>query len=186
MSHDLILQLNEHANEQITLASHIEQNVPQFFEGLELDTSIVCEDAARQLANVAIQLGNKGQLQDFNKAVDMVAGLRALGSPVNRDALNVKAPLFKLIVQRAGENPQIDAAISKVANHPSFVSVRQEVAAMLKGATESGDPEDVRKVVQTINKLRLGYERVFNKLSSQGNAPAQSGADGAGATAAAV
>lgn len=184
MSLDLILQLNEHANEQSALVADIEQNVPQFFEGMELDTAIVCEDAARQLANIAIQLGNKGQLQNFDQAVDMLAGLRALGSSVNRDALNVKPPLFKLIVQRAGENPQVDAAIAKVANHPSFASVRQEVAEMLKGATESGDPEGVRKVVNLINKLRLGYERVFNKLSSQSGEPTPGSNDAGAATAA--
>lgn len=166
MALELLQSLNEHVNQASELEVNIEQNIGLFFEGLDVGAPL-CEDAARVLANIAIQLGSKGQIQDFDKAVDMVAGLRAVGSAVNRDALNIKAPLFKLIVQRAGENPQIDQAISKVAQHPSFRSVRQEVEDMLKGAVESGDPKDVRNVVQLIQKLRLGYERVFNKLNSQ-------------------
>lgn len=182
MALELIQALNEHATEVELIESNIEQNAAELLEGLDVEVAYLCEDAARQLANVAIQLGSKGQIQDLDKAIDTVTGLRVLGSSVNRDALNVKAPLFKLIVQRAGENPQVDAAIAKVANHPSFGSVRQEVTQMLNDALQSGDTENVRQVVNVINKLRLGYERVFNKLNSQAGNPAA----GAGEQAAAV
>lgn len=181
MALELLAQLNEHANEQAVLESNIELNVAELMEGLNVGVAVVCEDAARILANVSIQLGSNGQVQDIEKAIDMVAGLRVLGSPVNRDALNVKAPLFKLIVQRAGENPQVDAAIAKVANHPSFASVRKEVADMLQGAGQSGDPEGVQKIVNVINKLRIGYERVSNKLNN-----GQATSDAAGTATAAV
>lgn len=166
MKNSLLLSINEHVNSQALLETNIKLNAAILFSDNNLSLSSLCEDAGRTLANIAIKLGSKAQLDDFEKTVDMVAGLKALGSSMNREALNIKTPLFKLVVQRAGQDNEIDSAISKVANHPSFATVRKEIADMLQRASESGDNEDNKTAVQMINKMRIGYEQLFNKLNA--------------------
>lgn len=161
-------QINEAADEQLMVAESIEANTLALFEGFSVATiGIVCESAATFLGNISAQLGmgQKTELPDFEKVVDVITALRVLGTRDNREAFNVKQSTFKVIVQKVGDAPNVDAALVKLAKNPSVATIRSEVENMLKSALQ-GEDNMRRTAVHSINRLRLGYERVQNKLQS--------------------
>lgn len=172
MTFSLITQLNEHITEQQEFSTTLTENHAAYLEGI--DIQLLCEDAARQLANITMQLGGSGRIEDVEKAVDIIAGLRILGSNANREVLNVRSPLFKLIVQRVGDDTQIDRALDKIANHPSFKTIRDDVESLVQSAIVPEADEERKQLIQTINKLRIGYERVAQKLGSVDSKPTDS------------
>lgn len=162
----LIQQINESASEHEALVENVITNATVLFEGFSSDSiALIAESAAKYLGQLADQLKFNRQLQDMAKAVDMVTAFRVLGSSENRDAFNVRMNTFKVLVQKAGEDANVDAALAKLSRNPSVASVRQQVEAMLKAAVENGDNE-LGVALSNVNKLRLGYERVQNKLQS--------------------
>lgn len=162
----LFKQINEGANEHIALVEHTMANTRLMFEGFSDEKlATIVESAAKYLGLVSASLKLKGQIQDMEKAIDMVTALRVLGTAENRDAFNVKRSTFKVLVQKAGDAPNVDAALSKLSKSPSVVSMRQQVKDLLTAATQ-GDENKTTEVVNLLNKLRLGYERVQNQLQS--------------------
>ncbi len=162
----LIQQINESASEHESLVENVISNAAVLFEGFSSDSiALIAESAAKYLGQLAAQLKFNRQLQDMAKAVDMVTALRVLGSSENRDAFNIRMNTFKVLVQKAGEDANVDSALAKLSRNPSVASVRQQVEAMLKAAVENGDNE-LGVALSNVNKLRLGYERVQNKLQS--------------------
>ncbi len=162
----LLQQINESANGVETLFETIAANMDELFEGFSGSSKqLIAESAAKYLGVIAAQLKFKQAIEDFDKAVDMVTALRVLGSSENRDAFNIRLNTFKVLVSKAGEAQNVDAALSKLSHNPSVATVRQQVEAMLKSAVEKGE-NGVGIALQSINKLRLGYERVQNKLQS--------------------
>lgn len=162
----LLQQINESAGEHTALIENVIANMSSLFEGFSNESkSAIVESAAKYLGTVAAQLKFKRAIQDMDKAVDMVTAFKVLGSAENRDAFNVRLNTFKVLIQKAGEDANVDAALAKLSHNPSVATVRQQVEAMLKAAVENGDNE-LGIALSNINKLRLGYERVQNKLQS--------------------
>lgn len=163
----LLEQIQILAKDQQQLDEAISQSLPLMFEGFS-DASLtqVCESAAKYLGNISAQLKFGRKLDDFEKAVNIITALRVLGSSDNRDAFNINVKTFNILIQKAGQSPQVDTALEKLGQNPSVRSVRQSVETMLKGAIEGGEDE-TNAAVTTVNKLRLGYERVQNTLASR-------------------
>lgn len=172
MTFSLIAQLNEHVAEQQDFSTTLTENHAAYIEGI--DVQLLCEDAARQLANITMQLGGSGRINDVEKAVDVITGLRILGSSINRESLNVRSPLFKLIIQRVGDDTQIDRALDKIANHPSFKTIRDDVESLVQSAIVPESDEERKQLIQIVNKLRIGYERVAQKFGSVDSKPTNS------------
>lgn len=162
MQLELLQTLNEQSEMQSLLENSIELNI-QALADANTSAASLCETASRVLANLSIQLGSKGQVPDFDKAVNTLAGLRIIGDYKNRESLNIKPSLFKLVIQRTGDDAQLDATVEKVALNPSFRKIRSDIEQLLRDAI-SGDLDLRKKAVNLINKLRIGYERVANKL----------------------
>ena len=166
----LFQQINEEAVDQDNLTSLVLENTRALFEGFtNASMQYIAESAAKYLGQIALQIQNK-KIQNLDNAIDMVAGLRVLGSATNRDAFNIKQPTFKVLVNKAGEAPNVDAALVKLARNPSVKSVREEISRLLNAALQ-GSNNDRTAALQTINKLRLGYERVQGMLSNMGQEP---------------
>lgn len=162
----LIQQINESASEHVSLVENATTNVRALFEGFSDDSlALIAESAAKYLGQIAAQLKFNRKLQDMGKAVDMITAFRVLGSSENRDAFNIRQNTFKVLVQKAGEDANVDNALAKLSRNPSVATVRQQVEAMLNAAVQNGDNE-LGVALSNVNKLRLGYERVQNKLQS--------------------
>lgn len=165
----LLQQINESADEHAALVENTILNVRTMFNGFADDKlAVIAESAAKYLGRVAAELKFKRQLSDLPKAVDMLTALRVIGSAENRDAFNINLKTFKVLVQKAGEDANADAALMKLAQNPSVASVRQQIEAMLNDAMQKGDNE-LGVALSNVNKLRLGYERVQGKLQAAGD-----------------
>lgn len=169
----LLQQIHESADEHIVLVETVVANIHEAFSGFSNENIIaIVESAAKYLGQISAQLKFNRQLSDLDKAIGMLTALRVLGSSENRDAFNIRQNTFKVLIQKAGEDANVDAALLKLANNPSVAGVRQQIETMLNDALQKGDNE-LRVALTNVNKLRLGYERVQGML--------QSGADGSSA-----
>lgn len=163
----ILSEIHKTADEVQFVTESVLQNAGELFESNTQATSILCETAAKYLGLMSAQLGlgNRTELPDFNKAVDMLTALRVIGSSTNRDAFNIKPNAFKVIIQKAGDVANVDNALIKLANNPSVATIRRQIEQLLRAALENVEGKR-REAVQLINKLRLGYERVQNTLNS--------------------
>lgn len=161
----LLKQINKSAIDQDQLASLVLENTRSIFEGFS-DASIhlICESAVNYLSQVVAQLQQK-QIKNPEKVVDMVTGLRVLGSAESRTKFNIKLPTFKVLATKTGEGDTVDATLVKLARNPTMKPIRDGIEQLVNNALK-GDDEAVKTAVGNIEKLKLGYERVQTKLSA--------------------
>lgn len=138
-------------------------NIEALMEGFPVSIPLIVEDAARTLSNISIKIGS-GHQDDPQKAIDFYTAFRILASPINRNVVNVKPPLFKLLVTRVGQDQNVDHALLKLAGHPEFQNLRREIDAKFKSAAD--DPDVAKELAAEIDKLRVGYDRLVDKLKS--------------------
>lgn len=161
----LLKQINKSALDQDQLASLVLENTRSLFEGFSsASLSLMCESASNYLAQVITQLQQK-KVDNIDRVVDMVTGLRVLGSAQSRESFHVKLPTFKILSTKAGEDQQVDATLAKLARNPSVKPIRDNVLNLVNNA-QKGDDAAVQLAVKNIEKLKLGYERVQAKLDS--------------------
>lgn len=158
-------KLINHFIEQIETTASVEasavNNIEALMEGFSVSVPLIVEDAARALSNISIKIGS-GHQDDPQKAIDFYTAFRILASPINRNVVNVKPPLFKLLVTRVGQDQNVDHALVKLAGHPEFQNLRREIAAKFKSAAD--DPDVAKELAAEIDKLRVGYDRLSEKL----------------------
>lgn len=163
----LLNQINKTAIDQDRLASQVLENTLSLFEGFSnASISLMCESASNYLDQVIKQLQSK-QLQNPENVVDMVTGLRVLGSAQSREQFHIKLPTFKVLSTKAGEADNVDATLVKLARNPSAKSIRDNIQSLITNAG-NGDNAAIQNAVKNIEKLKLGYERVQTKLDSAG------------------
>lgn len=136
-------------------------NIEALMEGFPVSIPLIVEDAARTLSNISIKVGSGHETNPQND-IDFYTAFRILASPINRNVVNVKPPLFKLLVSRVGQDQNVDHALLKLAGHPEFQNLRREIAAKFKTAAD--DPEQAKELAAEIDKLRVGYDRLVDKL----------------------
>lgn len=136
-------------------------NIEALMEGFPVSIPLIVEDAARTLSNISIKIGS-GHQDDPQKAIDFYTAFRILASPINRNVVNVKPPLFKLLVTRVGQDQNVDHALLKLAGHPEFQNLRREITAKFKSAAD--DKDAAKELAAEIDKLRVGYDRLVDKL----------------------
>lgn len=127
-----------------------------------VSTSTIVEDAARALANISIKVGS-GRETDVASDINVYTAFKILASPINRNVVNVKPPLLKLLIQRAGKSADVDNALQKLSGHPEFRELRREIVDKFQKAV--GDQEKAAELAAEIDKLRVGYARLGEKLS---------------------
>lgn len=130
-------------------------------EGFPVSVPLIVEDAARSLSNISIKVGS-GHVQNAQFSIDLYTAFRILATPINRNVVNVKPPLFKLLVSRVGQDQNVDHALQKLAGHPEFQNLRREITAKFQAAGD--DPERAKELAAEIDKLRIGYDRLVDKL----------------------
>lgn len=124
---------------------------------------MIVEDAARALANIAIKVGSAHE-SDMASDINVYTAFRILASPINRNVVNVKPPLLKLLIQRVGQSPDVDNALQKLAGHPDFRELRREIVDKFEKA--AGDKEKAAELAKEIDGLRVGYSRLVDKLKT--------------------
>lgn len=122
---------------------------------------MIVEDAARALSNISIKVGS-GKEADVTSDINVYTAFKILASPINRNVVNVKPPLLKLLIQRAGQSPDVDNALQKLSGHPEFRELRREIVDKFQKA--AGDQEKSAELAAEIDKLRIGYSRLVDKL----------------------
>lgn len=156
-------------NEQLELIASVEAsvipNTEALMEGFPVDIPLIVEDAARTLSNISIKVGS-GHQGDAKQEIDFYTAFRILATPINRNVVNVKPPLFKLLVSRVGQDQNVDHALNKLAGHPEFQNLRREIAAKFQKAAD--DVDAAKELAAEIDKLRIGYDRLVDKLKSLG------------------
>lgn len=170
----LLNQINKTAIDQDRLASLVLENTLSLFEGFSYASiSLMCESASKYLDQVIKQIQAK-QLQNPENVIDMITGLRVLGSAQSREQFHIKLPTFKILSTKAGEADNVDATLVKLAKNPSVKSIRDNIQSLVTNA-QNGDNAAIQTAVKNIEKLKLGYERVQTKLDSAGQESQPSG-----------
>lgn len=123
---------------------------------------LIVEDAARVLSNISIKVGSGKETSPTD--INTYIAFRILASPINRDVVNVKPPLLKLLIQRAGQSADVDNALQKLSAHPEFRDLRRQAVSDFESATQ--DDEKAREFAAEINKLQVGYARLGEKLQA--------------------
>lgn len=161
----MTLNLIASFNEQNELIASVEasavNNIEALMEGFSVSVPLIVEDAARALSNISIKVGS-GHIDNTQFSIDLYTAFRILATPINRNVVNVKPPLFKLLVSRVGQDQNIDHALQKLAGHPEFQNLRREITAKFKSAGD--DPDAAKELAAEIDKLRVGYDRLVDKL----------------------
>ena len=156
-------------NEQLELIASVEAsvipNTEALMEGFPVDIPLIVEDAARTLSNISIKVGS-GHQGDAQQEINFYTAFRILATPINRNVVNVKPPLFKLLVSRVGQDQNVDHALNKLAGHPEFQNLRREIAAKFQKAAD--DVDAAKELAAEIDKLRVGYDRLVDKLKGLG------------------
>ncbi len=164
MSLTLLSHLNEQASLKLSIEADAPGNIAALMEGFSVSTQVVCEGAAELLSNVYKHLMLGSELSNAERDVNVVTALKILGSPINRNVVNVKPPLFKLLVQRAGEAPNVDGALQKLAHHPEFSAIRRGMVEKFQQA--AGDKEKAQMLAAEVNQLQKSYARLADKLKA--------------------
>lgn len=158
-------QLITEFSQQIETIASVEAsavaNIEALMEGFSVSVPLIVEDAARTLSNISIKVGS-GHADSPQQSIDLYTAFRILASPINRNVVNVKPPLFKLLLTRVGQDQNVDHALLKLAGHPEFQNLRREITA--KFQTAADDPEKAKELAAEIDKLRVGYDRLVEKL----------------------
>lgn len=163
MALNLLSQLNEQHETIASVEASAVNNIEALMEGFApVSIPMIVEDAARALANISIKVGS-GKETDVDSDINVYTAFRILASPINRNVVNVKPPLLKLLIQRVGQSPDVDNALQKLSGHPDFRELRREIVAKFKAA--AGDKEKSADLAAEIDKLRVGYARLGEKLS---------------------
>ena len=120
----MALQLISTLHEQLQLNATVEasavSNIEALMDGFApVSIPLIVEDAARALANISIKVGS-GRETDIASDVNVYTAFRILASPINRNVVNVKPPLLKLLIQRAGKSADVDTAMQKLSGPPDF------------------------------------------------------------------
>lgn len=161
----MTLKLIASFHEQDELIASVEasamNNIEALMEGFPVSVPLIVEDAARTLSNISIKVGS-GHIQNAQFSIDLYTAFRILATPINRNVVNVKPPLFKLLVTRVGQDQNVDHALQKLAGHPEFQNLRREITAKFQAAGD--DPEKAKELAAEIDKLRVGYDRLVDKL----------------------
>ena len=161
----MTLKLIASFHEQDELIASVEasavNNIEALMEGFPVSVPLIVEDAARTLSNISIKVGS-GHVQNAQFSIDLYTAFRILATPINRNVVNVKPPLFKLLVSRVGQDQNVDHALQKLAGHPEFQNLRREITAKFQAAGD--DPEKAKELAAEIDKLRIGYDRLVDKL----------------------
>lgn len=161
----MTLKLITSFHEQIETIASVDasavNNIEALMEGFSVSVPLIVEDAARTLSNISIKIGS-GHENNPQNDIDLYTAFRILASPINRNVVNVKPPLFKLLVTRVGQDQNVDHALLKLAGHPEFQNLRREIVAKFKAAAD--DKELAKELAGEIDKLRVGYDRLVDKL----------------------
>jgi len=165
MTLKLITSFQEQTDTIASVEASAVDNIGALMEGFPVSIPLIVEDAARTLSNISIKIGS-GHESDPQKDIDLYTAFRILGSPINRNVVNVKPPLFKLLVTRVGQDQNVDHALLKLAGHPEFQNLRREIAAKFKAAAD--DKDVAKELAADIDKLRVGYDRLVDKLKAIG------------------
>lgn len=169
----LLKQINKSAIDQDRLASQVLENTLSLFEGFtNASLALLCESASNYLDQIIKQLQAKN-LQNAESVVDMIAGLRVLGSAQSRESYHIKLPTFKVLTTSTGQNEKVDATLVKLARNPTSKPVRDRIQKLITDA-QNGDDAAVQTAVKDIEQLKLGYERVEAKLNSAESEPQNS------------
>lgn len=161
----LLKQVNRTAIDQDRLASHVLENTRSLFEGFsDAALHMMCESASNYLDQVIKQLQQK-QLKNPEAVIDMITGLRVLGSAEQRDTFHIKLPTFKILATKAGGGGEVDATLAKLARNPTVKTTRDQIAQLVNNALK-GDDAAIQRAATNINKLKLGYDRVQTKLEN--------------------
>lgn len=163
----MALQLISNLHEQLQINAAVEasavSNIEALMDGFApVSSTKIVEDAARALANISIKVGS-GRETDVASDINVYTAFRILATPINRNVVNVKPPLLKLLIQRAGKSPDVDNALQKLSGHPEFRELRREIVDKFEKAV--GDKEKSAELAAEIDKLRVGYSRLVDKLS---------------------
>lgn len=165
----MTMTLLTNLNEQLELIASVEAsvipNTEALMEGFPVDIPLIVEDAARTLSNISIKVGS-GHQGDAQQEINFYTAFRILATPINRNVVNVKPPLFKLLVSRVGQDQNVDHALNKLAGHPEFQNLRREIAAKFQKAAD--DVDAAKELAAEIDKLRVGYDRLVDKLKGLG------------------
>lgn len=165
----MTMTLLTNLNEQLELIASVEAsvipNTEALMEGFPVDIPLIVEDAARTLSNISIKVGS-GHQGDAQQEINFYTAFRILATPINRNVVNVKPPLFKLLVSRVGQDQNVDHALNKLAGHPEFQNLRREIAAKFQKAAD--DVDAAKELAAEIDKLRVGYDRLVDRLKGLG------------------
>lgn len=161
MTLNLLTSFSEQTETIAAVEASAVDNIGALMEGFPVSIPLIVEDAARTLSNISIKVGS-GHEANPPQDIDLYTAFRILASPINRNVVNVKPPLFKLLVSRVGQDQNVDHALLKLAGHPEFQNLRREIAAKFQAAAD--DPDRAKELAAEIDKLRVGYDRLVEKL----------------------
>lgn len=161
MALKLITSFHEQSETIASVDASAVNNIEALMEGFSVSVPLIVEDAARTLSNISIKVGS-GHIENAQFSIDLYTAFRILATPINRNVVNVKPPLFKLLVTRVGQDQNVDHALQKLAGHPEFQNLRREITAKFQSAAD--DPEVAKELAAEIDKLRVGYDRLSSKL----------------------
>lgn len=174
---DFIKQINEEVREQQSTSAVVLEGVKHLSEKSDflkgLSQQFIIETASSELAKIALQLSKKS-LTNPDEAVDVVTLLTALADPDLREALHdhVNSQQFNILVSRLGDHEKVMNFVRRNSKIQSLTSMKNNVKQML---TSLDNPEEAQKAVQTVNKLRMTYERIQQQLAQQTNKQAGEG-----------
>lgn len=168
MSFTLIESLN-------TIGHEIEDSVRHIMESTENhpDRNIIIESADSVLGQLAAKLkANALRPEEMDEYAQLYASLSLLAQDSVRQALNINiaSPTgkqkFSNVVTKVGDDPGMTAQVKKVAQ-VNGQSHYQQIKRDLEGFAQLADQQK-QQYINSINKLRIGYERVKAQLGSQG------------------
>jgi hypothetical protein len=167
MSFTLIESLN-------TIGHEIEIAVRCIMESVEShpDRDTIIETADSVLGQLVTKLKtNSLKPEEADEYAQLYASLSLLAQDTVRQALNINlaSPTgkqkFANVVNKVGDVPGMTAQVKKVAQ-VNGQSHYKQILRDLQGFS-SMDPQKQSQYINSVNKLRIGYERVKNQLSSE-------------------
>lgn len=160
----LFKQINTNAIRQDDLASLVLQNTNELFEGFSTNSLNLLTESAVQFLDATIKHLEQKTLNKTDDVVDLITGLRILGSAAQRDAFHIKLPTVKVLADGAGQEQNVNNTLTKLARNPQQKKLRDSIHQVINSAA-TGDNKALQKAVQMLQTMKSAYERVQQKLS---------------------
>lgn len=171
MKFPLLESLNAISNEIDGIAKEVTYSMAHIKESVQL-----VESADGVLGTLAAKL-KSGNLQggDYSEYAQLYAALSLLAQEDVRQAYNIDISTpagkqkFASIVNGTGENQSVTTQVKRVAAVNGQSHYKQILSDLQN--FQSLDPQKQQQYINTINKLRLGYERAKNTMQNAAPVP---------------